>query len=216
LDGRLHAAIRGLTLCNGGSVLGPNDTCTKTGHQVRDILVEKHPALQIPDLSDPNNLAFSNKGKAPGIIPIDCPLSDAERVACQLKGSTGCSGVDAEHLKNQLLKHGKASAEQQEEMVEWALWLANTTPTWAAYRAMRQGCLREPLIPPRKTPSPWTTRRSTSSPTPEMDSVSSAEWQCCGKRNIDSPRAHALRTTSTVTNVDLSYADHPAPSQRSF
>ena len=37
-------------------------------------------------------------------------------------------GVDAEHLKNQLLKHGKASDELQEELVEWALWLANTTP----------------------------------------------------------------------------------------
>ena len=63
-----------------------------------------------------------------GIIPIDCPIGDAERVTRQLHGSTGCSGVDAEHLKNQLLKHGKASAELQEELVEWALWLANTTP----------------------------------------------------------------------------------------
>ena len=78
----------------------------------------KHPALQIPDLSDPNNLAFANQGKALGIIPIDCPIGDAEYVACQLQGSAGCSGVDAEHLKNRIIKHGKASAELHKELVE--------------------------------------------------------------------------------------------------
>ncbi|KAL7477788.1 hypothetical protein ACHAW6_003583, partial [Cyclotella cf. meneghiniana] len=56
----------------------------------------------------------------PDIIPLDCPLVDAEQVARQLDGSAGCSGVDAEHLKNQLLKHGKASAELCKELVEWA------------------------------------------------------------------------------------------------
>ena len=141
LDGHLCTATRGLTSCDGGGVLGPDDACTKTGHRVWDVLAEKQPALRIHNLSDTNNLAFAIQGKAPGIIPIDCPVGDTECIARQLQGSTGFSGVDAEHLKNQLLKHGKALAELWEEMAEWALWLANTTPPWAAYRAMRQGCL---------------------------------------------------------------------------
>ncbi|KAL7477069.1 hypothetical protein ACHAW6_002889, partial [Cyclotella cf. meneghiniana] len=172
--------------------------------RVRDILADKYPALRIPNLSDTNNLAFADQGEAPDIIPINCPIGDTERVARQLHGSAGCSGVDAEHLKNQLLKHSKAFAELREELVEWVLWLANTTPSWAAYRAMWQG---------RLTPPPRTTRRSTSSPTPETDLASSAKWQCSGKCGTDGPQAHTLRTTSTATNATLSYADHPAPSQ---
>ena len=128
LDGRLHAAVCGLTSCDNGRVLGPEDACTKIGRPVRDVLAEKHPLLCTPNLSDPNNLAFADYGKAPDIIPIDCPLGDAKRVMHQLQGSTGCSGVDAKHLKNQLLKHGKASAELHEELVEWVLWLTNTAP----------------------------------------------------------------------------------------
>ena len=118
LDGRLCAAVRGLTSGNGGGVLGPDNACTKTGRRVCNVLVENYLALQIPNISDSNNLAFADQGEAPGIIPIDCPIGDAKRVARQLHGSAGCSGVDAEHLKNQLLKHGKALAEPREELVE--------------------------------------------------------------------------------------------------
>ena len=67
--------------------------------------------------------------------------------------------MDAKHLKNQLLKHGKASAELQEELVEWALWLANTTPPWAAYQAMCQGCLvaldKQPGVRPLGIGEAW-------------------------------------------------------------
>ncbi|KAL7474906.1 hypothetical protein ACHAW6_004615, partial [Cyclotella cf. meneghiniana] len=119
----------------------------------------KHPPLHTPNLSDPNNLAFTDYGKAPGIIPLDCPIRDAERVAHLLPGSAGCSGVDAKHLKNQLLKHGKASAELQEELVEWALWLANTAPPWASYQAMRQGRLvaldKQPGVRPLGIGEAW-------------------------------------------------------------
>ena len=115
--------------------------------------------LRTPNLWDPNNLAFADYGKAPDIIPIDCPLGDAERVVRQLNGSTGCSGVDAEHLKNQLLKHGKASIELCEELVEWALWLANTASPWASYQAMHRGRLvaldKQPGVRPLGIGEAW-------------------------------------------------------------
>jgi len=115
--------------------------------------------LRTPNLSDPKNLAFTDYGETPDIIPIDCPLGDAERVTRQLHGSAGCGGVDAEHLKNQLLKHGKASAELCEELVEWVLWMANTMPPWASYQAMRQGRLvaldKQPGIRPLGIGEAW-------------------------------------------------------------
>ena len=115
--------------------------------------------LRTPNLWDPNNLAFADYGKAPDIIPIDCPLRHTEWVARQLHGSAGCSGVDAEHLKNQLLKHGKASAELHKELVEWALWMANTMPPWASYRAMQQSRLvaldKQPGIRPLGIGEVW-------------------------------------------------------------
>ena len=44
-------------------------------------------------------------------------------------------------------------------MVEWALWLANTTPPWAAYRAMRQGRLvaldKQPSVRPLGIGEAW-------------------------------------------------------------
>ena len=133
LDGQLCTAVSGLTSCDTGGILGPDDTCTKTVCPVQDVLAKKHPLLCTPNLLDPNNLAVADYGDALDIIPIDCPLGDAERVAGQLHGSTGCSGVDAEHLQNQLLKHSKASAELREELVEWTLWLANTAQPSASY-----------------------------------------------------------------------------------
>eukprot|EP00804_Cyclotella_cryptica_P015633 CCRYP_003626-RA/>CCRYP_003626-RA protein AED:0.41 eAED:0.41 QI:0/0/0/0.66/0.5/0.33/3/0/308 len=64
-----------------------------------------------------------------------------EAVARKLTGAAGCSSVDSALLKCALLRYGKASSELREEMLEWTLWLGNTSPPWAAYRAMRQGRL---------------------------------------------------------------------------
>ncbi|KAL7477320.1 LOW QUALITY PROTEIN: hypothetical protein ACHAW6_003148 [Cyclotella cf. meneghiniana] len=104
------------------------------GCLVHDILAENHRGLGTPNLSDPN-------GDGPKIITINCPVGDAEHTACHLHSSTGYSGVVTKHLKSQLLKHGKAFAKLREELVEWALWLANTLSSWAAYHAMHQGCV---------------------------------------------------------------------------
>ena len=58
-----------------------------------------------------------------------------------------------------LLRHGRASAELREELSEWARWLANTSPPWAAYRAMRQGRLvaldKQPGVRPLGIGESW-------------------------------------------------------------
>eukprot|EP00804_Cyclotella_cryptica_P019798 CCRYP_009693-RA/>CCRYP_009693-RA protein AED:0.29 eAED:0.30 QI:0/0/0/1/0/0.14/7/0/1059 len=77
----------------------------------------------------------------PDPIPIDCDPVAVESVAKKLTGAAGCSGVDSALLKSCLLRYGKASSDLREELLEWTLWLSNTAPPWAAYRAMRQGRL---------------------------------------------------------------------------
>ncbi len=141
LDGELRAAVRQLTARNSGGILGPDDACTKTGRKVSEVLADKHPPLRTPDIAEPDRIAFQDYGTPPDIIPIDCPNGDAEKVSRKLRGSAGCSGLTAEALKNMLLRHGRASSELRDELTEWALWLANSSPPWAAYRAMRQGRL---------------------------------------------------------------------------
>jgi hypothetical protein len=151
LEGNLQTAVRNLTNQAGGGVLGPDDLCTKTGRPVIEVLRDKHPDQRLPDLSDPNSLAFSKFDEVPDPIPINCSPEIVEAVARKLMGAAGCSSVDAALLKSALLRYGKASTELREEMLEWTLWLGNTSPPWAAYRAMRQGW----LIALDKQPGVW-------------------------------------------------------------
>ena len=90
---------------------------------------------------------------------MDCPVDAVEAVARKLTGGAGCSSVDAALLRNMLLRHGRASAELREELSAWARWLANTSPPWAAYRAMRQGRLvaldKQPGVRPLGIGESW-------------------------------------------------------------
>ena len=83
-----------------GGVLGPKDLCTKTGAPVIEVLRSKHPDQRIPDLQDPENLAFSEYPEVPDPIPIDCDPVTVESVAKKLTGAVGCSGVDSALLKS--------------------------------------------------------------------------------------------------------------------
>jgi hypothetical protein len=59
-----------------------------------------------------------------------------EKVASRLSGAAGPSSADAVDLQNWLLRYGKESSALREELAEWASWLANEHPPWAAYRAL--------------------------------------------------------------------------------
>ena len=137
----IRVVIRQLTSHNLGGILSPDDACTKTGRKVRDVLAEKHPPLRVPDNTTPERISFHEYGPPPDIIAIDCPAGDAEKITRQLRGSTGCSGMTAETLKNMLLRHGRTSANLRDELTAWATWLASTSPPWAAYHhAPRPPC----------------------------------------------------------------------------
>ena len=80
-------------------------------------------------------------------------------MARRLTGSAGCSSVDSALLRDMLLRHQGASTALRSEMVEWVLWLGNTSPPWAAYRAMRQGRLvaldKQPGVRPLGIGESW-------------------------------------------------------------
>ena len=62
------------------------------------------------------------------------------KVAACLSGSAGPCGVDAEMLKNWLLRHGDHSGCLRDAMVTWVDWLSNGLPPYAAYRAVNTVC----------------------------------------------------------------------------
>ncbi|KAL7477563.1 hypothetical protein ACHAW6_003395, partial [Cyclotella cf. meneghiniana] len=127
--------------------------------KVCDVLAEKHPPLRVSDTTTPECISFHEYGPPLDIIAVDCPAGNAEKITRQLCGSAGCSGMTAKTLKNMLLCHGRASADLQDELTAWATWLANTSPPWASYRAMRQGRLvvldKQPGIRPLGIGETW-------------------------------------------------------------
>jgi hypothetical protein len=136
LDGNIRAAVRSVTNRDGGGVLLPEDLCTKTGRPVFEVLESKHPDTRIPNLDDPNNIAFEEYEELPDPIPLECLPETLEKVALRLHGSSGPSSVDAAALKTYLLRYGRSSAELREEMAAWAEWLGNDSPPWAAIRGI--------------------------------------------------------------------------------
>ena len=74
------------------------------------------------------------------ILPSACPSvvrhCGWDNIAKRLGGAAGPDSVDAALAKSILTGYGRASAQLCDELVEWAQWLANESPPWAAYRAM--------------------------------------------------------------------------------
>ena len=136
LDGNLRTAIRRITARDGGGVMKPTEPCTKAGIPILEVLRNKHPNKRVPNLDDPNNLAFEPYPRVPDPIPLQCDIFEVKTIARKLHGAAGVDSVDAAQAKTFLTGFGRASAELREVMVDMAEWLANTTPDWAAYRGL--------------------------------------------------------------------------------
>jgi len=137
LSGRLRSAVRSLTNRDGGGVLQPDDKCTKTGRPVVDVLREKHPKMREPPSIGGTTGAFEQyRDGPPTTVPVIVTSETVELVAAKLSGAAGLGGTDAVDLRNWLLRFGAESAALREELANWCNWLANTSPPWAAYRAL--------------------------------------------------------------------------------
>ncbi|EJK74504.1 hypothetical protein THAOC_03813 [Thalassiosira oceanica] len=58
LNGQIRKGVRNLTDRGGGRVLPPDNKCTKTDRPVIEVLEEKHPEMQMPDLTDRTTTCF--------------------------------------------------------------------------------------------------------------------------------------------------------------
>ena len=59
-----------------------------------------------------------------------------EKVATKLLGSAGLINFDSVEMKKLLLQHGSASLQLRKSFANFANWLANNDPPWAAYRGL--------------------------------------------------------------------------------
>jgi hypothetical protein len=103
---------------------------------VWQVLQEKHPALCDPVSVGDGDGAFEPYPDHPAPILVCITQDDVEAVSSCLSGAAGPGGTDAVELSNWLLRFGRESEALREEMAAWTNWLANTTPTWAAYPAL--------------------------------------------------------------------------------
>jgi hypothetical protein len=87
LDSKLRAAVHFATARNGGGVLLHQDTCTKTGKPVIEVLQLQHPNTRIPNLGDPDCIAFEHYNEVPMALPTDCTSKDLEALALRMSGS---------------------------------------------------------------------------------------------------------------------------------
>ena len=135
-SGRLRQAVRCATDRGQGGVLYPDDADTKTGRPVIDVLRDKHPPLRHPPANHFRSTVFERYDSMPEVVPLDITEKDVEHVASRLSGAAGPSGVDAVALRNWALRFGTVSEALRTELAAWVNWLGNTSPPFAAYRAM--------------------------------------------------------------------------------
>ena len=80
--------------------------------------------------------AFEGYGEVLKILPLDFTEDDVTWVASKISGTAGALGAEAIELQNWLLRFGCASKELRVFVASLADWMANSSPPWAAYRAL--------------------------------------------------------------------------------
>jgi hypothetical protein len=138
LSGRLRSAVRSLTQQDQGGVLQPDDLCSKTGKPVLAVLRSKHPKMRDPqpDMTDPDRGSFEPYDEVPEPIPLVISGDVVEQVASRLSGGAGPGGSDAVDLRNWLLRFGAESEALRDALADICTMMANSSPSWAAYRAL--------------------------------------------------------------------------------
>ena len=84
----------------GGGVLVPGDSYSKTGSPVREVLQKNQTSLQEIDTTDPIKSTFEFSDVVPDAEPLEISASEVEVVARYLGGYVGPRGVDARLLKD--------------------------------------------------------------------------------------------------------------------
>ena len=89
-----------------------------------------------PPVENPTCTAFEVYEDVPETVTLDFTEDDVTWVASKLSGAAGALGAEAMELRNWLLRFGCASEELRVVFASLADWMANSSPPWAAYRAL--------------------------------------------------------------------------------
>ena len=92
--------------------------------------------MQDVDPEDESHGAFEHYSSVPEPVGLTITEIDVATVAARLSGAAGPSGTDSVDLRNWLLCFGTASERLRQELARFTKWLANSSPSWAAYRAL--------------------------------------------------------------------------------
>ena len=90
----------------------------ETGHLVIDILCDKHPDLQQPNLDNTSCTSFEKYEEFPDIIGLDITADDVFEMMPKLKGAVGPTSVDVVASSSWLLCFGLASTELRGEIAQ--------------------------------------------------------------------------------------------------
>ena len=107
LGRKVHAAMHMVTNRGMGGVCWPFDLDSKSGRPIIELLREKHPTFNVPSEEE-----FDAHVGAPNcldLMPVFCFEECIAKAAACTSGSASLCGVDAEMLKNWLLRHGAHS-----------------------------------------------------------------------------------------------------------
>ena len=85
--------------------------------------------------------AFGEYGEVPEMVPLDFTEDDVTWFVSKLSGAVGTLGAAAVELRNWLICFGCASEELRVVVAILADWMDNSSPPWAAYRALMACCL---------------------------------------------------------------------------
>jgi hypothetical protein len=134
LGGKVHAAIRMVTIRGAGRPYRPHNLDSKYRRLVINVLWDKHLDCCVPLEEDFDS--YPNAANLLDTMSVYCYEECVAKAAAQLSGSAGPCSVEAKMLKHWLLRHGAHSQKLREAIATWADWLSNNSPPYAAYRAV--------------------------------------------------------------------------------
>ena len=137
MGGRMRAAVRMVCNQDKGGIFQPDDIDPKSGQPVLAVLRSKHPEPVIPE--EDSFETYDNSEECLESMQLHAYEDQVAKSAAKLSGGAGPCGLDGVSLKY-MLNHFEAHSEAlRVEMGLWAEWLGNTSPPYAAYRALNAG-----------------------------------------------------------------------------
>ena len=92
--------------------------------------------MRVHPVENPTCTAFEVYEEVPKTVPLKFTEDDVTWVSSKPSGAAGTLGAEAMEPRNWLPRFGCASEELRVVVASLADWVANSSPPWAAYRAL--------------------------------------------------------------------------------